>query len=345
MRNEDKLRPLYTETDKSGVAFCVKPSREPIYERGDYTLSEKPVDDWVSWVVEGYEREVAHREAVGDDGVPVAKLGTGTHIYAAAFGCPVKTFDNDNPCALPFITTAAEADKIEVPAIESCPTLSRVIELGQKVRDSLGPDAYLGPCDMQTGFDTMCLIWDKTDLYCAMMLEDEREAVKRLADKCAELYKQFLIELRHEFPNMSPLHCPGTWCPPELGPWMSNDECGAVSTDMFEEFMLPEMVDLAETFGGIGMHCCASAEHQFESFTKIPNLYGFNRVQAQQGWLPILEHFAGPGSPTHVLDWIADEAIAQLLAQAPSGTRFIFQKTIDDIDEAKAWLDGMRALA
>ena len=150
--------------------------------------------------------------------------------------------------------------------------------------------------------------------------------------------------LRREFPNMSPLHCPGTWCPPDLGPWMSNDECGAVNTTMFDQFLLPEMIDLAETFGGIGMHCCAAAEHQFASFNKIPNLYGLNRVQATQGYFPILDHFAGPGSPTHVLAWIDDETIAALLEQAPAGTRFIVQNTLDDVDEAKAWLDKMRSL-
>jgi len=30
---------------------------------------------------------------------------------------------------------------------------------------------------------------------------------------------------------------------------------------------------LSETFGSFGMHCCADAEHQFESFKKIPNFY------------------------------------------------------------------------
>ena len=183
MSNKDRLRALYTDTSISGVAFCVRPSQTPTYElpHGDFTLSHRPVDEWVSWVVTDYERQAAHIEAVGDDAVPVAKLGTGTHIYAAAFGSPVKTFDNDNPCALPFLKTAEEADRVEVPDISACPTLARVFELGQKVQEELGPDVCLGPCDMQTGFDTACLVWDKTELYCAMMLDEERETVKRLA--------------------------------------------------------------------------------------------------------------------------------------------------------------------
>ena len=301
MKNEEKLRRLYVETDVSGIAFCAKPVPTRICDlpHGDYTLSDRPVDEWVDWVVNNYERHVAMQEAVGDDSVPTAKLSTGTHIYAAAFGSPVERFEgrDTNPCALPFIKTTAEADRVKLPSIESSPTLSRVIELGQKVRDRLGPKAFLGPCDMQTGFDTACLIWDKTEFYCAMMDETEIPAVKRLTAKCAALFKEFLTILRREFPRMSPLHCPGIWCPPELGPWMSNDECGAVSVEMFETFMLPEMVDLAETFEGIGMHCCADAEHQFASFNKIPNFYGFNRVASKRGYLPLLDELAGPGSP------------------------------------------------
>lgn len=79
------------------------------------------------------------------------------------------------------------------------------------------------------------------------------------------------------------------WAPPEMGPWLSNDECGAFSTVMFEELCLPEFVDLAETFGGLGMHCCAGAEHQFESFRKIPGFYTFNRVAAQRGYASLAD--------------------------------------------------------
>jgi hypothetical protein len=346
MSNEEKLRSLYTDTTRSGAAFCAIPQPTPLsqYPYGDVTLSDRPVDDWIPLLVEEYRRQVEWNQALDDDSVPLAKLVTATHIYAAAFGSPVKDFEDSNPCAMPFLKTAEEADALEVPSVESSPTLSRVIELGQKVQAELGPDVWLGPCDMQTGFDTACLIWDKTDLYCAMMDPQGRQAVKRLAEKCAELLKSFLTILRRELPRMSPLHCPGTWCPPELGPWVSNDECGAISTPMFEEFLLPELIDLAETFGGLGMHCCAQAEHQFASFTKIPNFYGFNRVDSGRGYLPLLDDLAGPGSPVHVLAWggAAPETVRELLAAAPDGTRFIFHRSCENLDDARAWLGACR---
>jgi hypothetical protein len=58
-----------------------------------------------------------------------------------------------------------------------------------------------------------------------------------------------------------------------MAPWASNDECGAISPAAFERFRLPKLVDPAESFGGLGMHCCADAEHQFSLFQRIPGFH------------------------------------------------------------------------
>jgi len=170
----------------------------------------------------------------------------------------------------------------------------------------------------------------------------EKDAVKRVASKCAGLLKTFLLEFRKEFPLCSPCHCPEVWALPEMGPWVSNDECGSMSTRMFAEFCLPELIDLSETFGSLGMHCCASAEHQFLSFREIPNFYGFNRVAAQNGYMPILEPLGGPRGPVHVLGWVSAEETEGLMRDAPADTRFIYNLLGATIDEAKQWLDRMR---
>ena len=344
-KNTAFLRSLFRKETAERPAFLARSSDIPIFkwEDGDYTLSERPIERWVPWVVGDYQKQVDWLEKLGDDSVPVAKLTTGTHVFAQAFGCEVHKFDDNNPCALPLAMTIEEAERIEEPDLWNCRGLMRVFELGRLVQKELGPDAFLGPCDMQSGFDTACLVLDKSTLMCAMADPDERPAVARLAAKCASLYKKFLIELRKEFPTMSPGHCPGTWAPPEMGPWLSNDECGAVNTETFEELMLPELVDLAETFGGLGMHCCASADHQFKSFGKIPNFYAFNRVRSKLGWTPIF-NLAGPTGPTYVLAWISENDILELRAKAPAGTRFMFCWIGDNTAEAIGWLERMHSV-
>lgn len=344
-RNETFLRNIYRKGPFERQGFCVHATGVPLHEwEGyDYTLSEAPIREWVPWVVENYERQVRMLDEVGDDSVPVAKLGTGTQLYAAAFGCPVHTYEDTNPCALPLVRAAEEADALEVPDIWGTRELSRVFELGKLVQAELGEDAYIGPCDVQSGFDTASLIWNKEDFLLAMTDAAGAEAVKRLVDKCALLLKTFLGELKMEFPRLSPCHCPAAWAPPEMAPWLSNDECGVVSTAMFREFILPELVDLAEHFGGLGMHCCAAAEHQFPLFNEIPGFYAFNRVPADQGWDPIVEHFGGPDAPVHVISWITDADAERLMREAPEGTRFILVHDTADPDDGKRWLERMRA--
>ncbi len=323
-------------------AFMYQPPLVPMMELGDFTMSRDPVAKWIPWVVENYRRQVASLERHRDDSVPQARLSTGTQLYAQAFGCKVHIPPDSLPCAVPLVGSAAEADKLDAPDIWKTECLYRVFELGRAVQRELGKDVDLGICDMQTGFDTACLVWDKTDFLCAMALDPE--PVKRLSAKCARLLKTFLTELRREFPTMSPCHCPGNWVPPHLGPWVSNDEAGAMSTDMFEEFCMPELNDLSDTFGSLGMHCCADAEHQFPGFKKIRGFYGFNRVQSKRGYLPILEHFSGPTAPVHCLAWISDEALEQLVTRAPAGTRFVFVHSGPDDETADAWLARGRTL-
>jgi hypothetical protein len=344
--NESALRNLYTGASHRPAFVCTPPQIQ-VYEHPDYdyTTSKKPVSGWLAQVVENYSRQVKYSAALSDDSVPCARLTTGTHLYAAAFGCPVHHYPDSPPAAQPLVSTAQEADKLETPQISGSPSLYRVFELAYLVQKELGPDVFLGPPDMQTGFDTAALIWEKTDFLRAMADPEEKEAVKRLSAKCAQLFKQFLLEFRREFPHCSPCHCPEVWAPPELGPWVSNDECGAFSTPMFEEFCLPELIDLSQTFGSLGMHCCAGAEHQFRSFRKIPNLYAFNRVAASKGYGPILDPLGGPDGPVMVLGWISEDEITQLMAKARPGTRFIFNLLGEPLPAASSWLDRMRAAA
>jgi hypothetical protein len=345
--NEAHLRGLYQHGSFRGHGFICAPatvsiSEWPLY---DYTLSDRPVSEWVPWVVENYRRQVDLLAAVGDDNVPCARLTTGTHLYAAAFGCQVHRFVDNNPCAVPCVRTPEEADRLPEPSVWSSPALYRCFELAAKVQEALGPDAYLGPPDVQSGFDTASLIWNKEEFLIALVDEEQAPAARRLIAKCARLLKGFLYEFRKAFPRCSACHCPNAWAPPDMGPWLSNDECGSLSVELFESFCLPELVDLSTTFGGLGMHCCADAEHQFASFRKIPDFYAFNRVPARRGFDTILEPFGGPAAPLHVIAWIQEADIERLITRASPGTRFLFELSgVTDAGEARRWLERVRRI-
>jgi len=188
------------------------------------------------------------------------------------------------------------------------------------VRREVGPDVPISVPDIQSPLDTAALIWRKQDLFVAMI--ENPAAVKRLVGKCLRLLKLFLTEFKREFPECNLCHCPIAWAPPELGCWLAEDEVGSISTRMFEEFSLPALVALSETFGGLFIHCCANADHQYGSFKKIPNLRGLNRVFQAPGPRPAIEAFSGQTVLT--MAWIGEETVQAMLDMAQPNTRFLF---------------------
>lgn len=92
---------------------------------------------------------------------------------------------------------------------------------------------------------------------------------------------------------------------------------------MFEEFCLPSLIELSQTFGGMFMHCCANADHQYRSFQKIPNLRGLNRVfQYPPGPGPAIRAFAGR---TVLVDaWMGEAQFTELLDLAQPASRYLF---------------------
>jgi hypothetical protein len=345
-RNRALHRALFTRGLSARHAFVVQAPAQPIWKIGDYTTSDRPIADFVPWFVEDYRRWVSLSEAAQDDAVPFVRLMTGTHLYAICFGAKPHFYPDNNPYAEPCVAHATDADRVAEPKLENCRPLMRVLELAAAVQRELGPGVVLGPPDMQTGFDTACILWDKTDLLCAMV--DEPEAVKRLAGKCGRLLRDFIAAYRRAFSNSTLGHCPSTWTPPEFGPWVSNDECGNMSPAMFEEFCLPELIGLSQAFGGLGMHCCANASHQFALFRRIPNFYAFNRVPTGVGWAQdtALDVLGGPDGPVMVPGWVSPEDVVTLLRKAPPGTRFIFNScAMESADSARSWLEAAHAAA
>ena len=305
---------------------------------GDFTIPNRPLSDWLSGTLESYERQLEWLDEIDDDSVPFVKLATGTGLFAAAFGCELHIFDDSPACAVPLVRTAEEADRLELPSLNA-PTLARVFEFAEMIREKDGPNIPISVPDIQSPFDIAALIWNKEDLFVAMY--EAPDAVKRLTDKCHALLKTFLSEFRRRFPEYNPCHCPNAWAPSELGCWLSEDEVGSMSVAMFEEFCLPYLVDLSETFGGMVMHCCAAADHQYGSFKKIPNLRGLNRVFQAPGPRPAIEAFSG--QTALIVAWTDESEVHRMLDLALPETRFLINMPTQPLDEAKRTLERLRA--
>jgi hypothetical protein len=320
-----------------GHAIVMDATGNPEASLGDFAIVDEPEERWLKHYVGQYEARARYTEALDDDSVPYVNLNTNTGIFAAAFGCPIHVYAAaTNAAARPVVSTAAGADALDEPTLEA-PTLRRVFRMAELLREELGPDAPIGVPDIQSPFDVASLVWNKEDFFVALLTDPD--AVKRLIGKTLRLLESFLAEFARRIGNVSFCHCPNAWAPAELGVWLSEDEAGSVSCEMFEEFCLPSLVHLSESFGGMFVHCCAAADHQYGQFKKIPNLRALNRVFQAPGPRPAFDAF---GSRVFMVAWTSEQDCCKLLELARPETRFLFNMGGMALGEARDVLGRMR---
>ena len=273
--------------------------------------------------------------------MPFINLNMNTGIFAQAFGCHLSEHEGSNASARSLVRTAAEADALAQPRWQDAKGLSRHVELARLIAERLGPEVPVGVPDIQSPFDVAALVWDKAELMVAMV--ESPESVERLVHTCEVLLTGFLDDYFRMFPQANASHCPGaSWAPASLGLWLSEDEVGAMSTRMFERFCLPTLTRLSRHFGGISMHCCACADHQYAGFRKIPDLRALNRVYQKPGPGPAIRAFSG--HTALVPAWCGVDEVERQLALSTPETRFIFNLGALPDDQARRAVDQARGL-
>jgi len=237
---------------------------------------------------QAYLRMLDRVEWLDDDLVPYLPVNTGTEIFAEALGCEVYRPDDNNPFAIPFVKTARDAERIRTPRLEDTP-LMLLFEIADELRRRGGPDGLLKMVDMQSPMDIVAQIWDKTDLFVAML--ETPDAVIDLATKARTLQMAFLDAWFGRYGTEHIAHYPDYYV--RKGVTMSVDEVGSVNPRMFGRFFLDELNALSERYGGLGVHCCANSEHQWPGFAQVKGLRLINLHQPP----PIMDRayaFFGP---------------------------------------------------
>ena len=243
-----------------------RPARPPLWP-------DKRVER-TDWMVRDYHWQAEQAVWLDDDKIPHIDCLTGTEIFAEAFGCAIHRPEDNMPFALPCVHNAAEAARLKVPEL-SASTLALQFELADEALARIGAPVPLRLPDIQSPMDIAALIWEKSDFYIAMI--EEPEAVRELAEKVRALLTAFVDEWFRRYGTGYIAHFPPYWM--EGGLTLSEDEVGAVNPAMYDTFFLPELEALSARYGGLGMHCCANAEHQWNGFRRIPGLRLLNLIQ------------------------------------------------------------------
>ena len=149
--------------------------------------------------------------------------------------------------------------------------------------------------DIQSPMDIAALIWEKTTFYPAMI--EDADAVRTLTHKVMKLLTAFVDEWFARYGSAFIAHYPDYYM--ENGLTLSEDEIGAVSEGIFCDLFLPELIELSNRYGALGMHCCAHARHQWPHWLKIPNLRLLNLVHSEETIREAYTYFAEHTAQMH----------------------------------------------
>ena len=290
-----------------------------------------------------YQIMRAKAELVNDDRVPYLNNQTGTEIYAEAFGCKVHRPDDNMPFALPMIHSAAEADRIQVPELSSS-SLAYLFDIADELYRRGGQDAIMKMVDIQSPMDSVALIWDKADLFCAMI--ETPGTVKNLAEKVRKLMVSFFDEWFKRYGTTYVAHHPDYVM--HGGITLSVDEVGAIKPEMFDEFFRNELETLSEIYGGLGIHCCADARHQWENFRSLPGLRVMNHhappTRDAREYIVDALCFYGSRIAQMPKGWLPDGAPETWPSQYPEGTRVVFDVQAPDASSAASIADRLQII-
>lgn len=255
----------------------------------------------IEWAWKKYNIMLENSRWLSDDSVPFLDIYSGTEIFAEAFGCNIHRPADNMPFAKPLVQNAAQASRLKTPELSSTP-LTILFDIADELRRRAGPGTLVRLPDIQSPMDIAALIWDKNDFYIALL--EEKEAVLELVHKIYELLTAFLDEWFSRYGREFMAHHPDYYM--SSGITLSEDEIGVVNSDMFATLFLPELTELSERYGQIGIHCCANADHQWEQLKKVPNLRLLNLYRDVETLKSAYEFFADHTAQLH--NWFGDGA-------------------------------------
>jgi len=292
-----------------------------------------------AWAYDAYLWERDNAEWLDDDRIPCARPYTGTEIFAEAYGSPIHYPSDNMPFALPRIRSAAELRDLREPDVQTS-TLGRILDLAHSLKNRLGGDVLLQMPDIQSPVDIAALIWEKADFLMSMV--DNPEAILEIVAMTERTLTAFLDTWFASFGREFIAHYPDYYM--QGGMTLSEDEIGEISSDMFLEFCLEPLRRLSARYGGMGLHCCAHARHQWEELKKIEGLRLINLVQPPKTTREAYHTFAGHCAQMHA--WCGEGLpTSAWLDHIPKGAHVVLHARASSRQEAADALKALQELS
>ena len=147
---KERWKDLYQSTDKTKVLYLISCA-----ENGEVLRVPRPPlwpeykQERIEWAWKNYLADMEKIKWLEDDSIPYLSLISGTEIFAEAFGAKVYRPEDNMPCAIPFISSPKEAEKIKIPRLENTPLMD-LFDIADELKRRGGTEAILKLPDIQT---------------------------------------------------------------------------------------------------------------------------------------------------------------------------------------------------
>lgn len=214
-----------------------------------------------------------HLAAVSDDAVPYFMPWYGTGVLATAFGAEVRlpqAPDSDPSICGPVITQPGDVARLRRPDPERdglMPTVLRTIAWAKA-----HSDLPVGLTDMNSPLSTAAQLVGYDRLFAWMF--DEPAAVHDLMGLVTDAFIAW-VRLQKERigePLDASNGLQGTWSPPGVGVWASDDDLVAIGPQQYQTFVAPCMERAFTAFGGGSLHFCGNGSHQARLISGLPGV-------------------------------------------------------------------------
>jgi hypothetical protein len=238
--------------------------------------------------------EIDAQCALQGDFVPSLCPTLGLVGIPSAFGGQVIWWENDLPAVRPAIGDEIEAVyDLPLPSVTDG-ELCRMLDYTRYFIEQNGGRYPIRMSDIQGPLDSAALIMGHNNFLLATYTNPQ--AVHHLLQRVTDLTTAFVLTQREIVRSYACEFVPSMfqpWMPDGLGISISNDECVMMSAEMHDEFNVPYLNQLSDTFGGIYLHSCGTWTHQFHSLAHVHNLRGHEFGASEATFEPVLEHFGG----------------------------------------------------
>jgi uroporphyrinogen-III decarboxylase len=236
-------------------------------------------------------REIETRRGITDDYVAALFPYLGTAIIPSAFGCEVRWFEDQDPWAMPLINTDPNAVYDLDKPLATDGLLGKVLDYTVYLANQSDGRFPIRMTDIQSPLDAAYLIWRSEDFLVAMFTNPAE--VHHLLSMVTDLIIDFIMAQRELAPEFIPCHYPSIFMPDGLGIAISDDALAILSPSLYEEFGLPYVTRLAETFNGIFIHSCGDFSHNLANLAKVPNLRGLDFAAGETSFEMVADRFWG----------------------------------------------------